>query len=463
VTAAFLSRKFRPGRRDAMSPVFLARLQFGLTAGFHFLFPPTTLGLTLVILILESLYIRKKADVYKDVSSFLIRVLAVVFVMGVATGIALEFAFGNNWSSYSRAVGDIFGAPLAAEGVFSFFLESVFIGILVFGRRRVSPRAYWLSAFLVFFASHLSGLWIIIANSWMQTPAGYAMEGGRAILTDFWQAALNPSTVVRFVHTILGGWITGSLVAAAIGAWYLLKKRAREKAVILLRTSTAVFLVTAILQLGSGHAHSIQVTKTQPEKMAAFEALWQTRTGAPFTVFGIPDEKNEKTHLAVRIPGLLSFLVGFDTATKVLGLNEFPANERPPVFLPFAGYHLMILLGLLFILMAVVGFVLIARKKLADSRWYLKLLIFAVPLPYLANELGWIAAEVGRQPWAVFRVLKTADAVSKVVPAGNILFSLVLFTAIYTLIAAAGLSIIFRLVRKGFDDLAPAAGPQGGL
>jgi cytochrome d ubiquinol oxidase subunit I len=446
-----------------MSPVFLARLQFGLTAGFHFLFPPTTLGLTLVILILESLYIRKKADVYKDVSSFLIRVLAVVFVMGVATGIALEFAFGNNWSSYSRAVGDIFGAPLAAEGVFSFFLESVFIGILVFGRRRVSPRAYWLSAFLVFFASHLSGLWIIIANSWMQTPAGYAMEGGRAILTDFWQAALNPSTVVRFVHTILGGWITGSLVAAAIGAWYLLKKRAREKAVILLRTSTAVFLVTAILQLGSGHAHSIQVTKTQPEKMAAFEALWQTRTGAPFTVFGIPDEKNEKTHLAVRIPGLLSFLVGFDTATKVLGLNEFPANERPPVFLPFAGYHLMILLGLLFILMAVVGFVLIARKKLADSRWYLKLLIFAVPLPYLANELGWIAAEVGRQPWAVFRVLKTADAVSKVVPAGNILFSLVLFTAIYTLIAAAGLSIIFRLVRKGFDDLAPAAGPQGGL
>jgi cytochrome d ubiquinol oxidase subunit I len=446
-----------------MSPVFLARLQFGLTAGFHFLFPPTTLGLTLVILILESLYIRKKADVYKDVSSFLIRVLAVVFVMGVATGIALEFAFGNNWSSYSRAVGDIFGAPLAAEGVFSFFLESVFIGILVFGRRRVSPRAYWLSAFLVFFASHLSGLWIIIANSWMQTPAGYAMEGGRAILTDFWQAALNPSTVVRFVHTILGGWITGSLVAAAIGAWYLLKKRAREKAVILLRTSTAVFLVTAILQLGSGHAHSIQVTKTQPEKMAAFEALWQTRTGAPFTVFGIPDEKNEKTHLAVRIPGLLSFPVGFDTATKVLGLNEFPANERPPVFLPFAGYHLMILLGLLFILMAVVGFVLIARKKLADSRWYLKLLIFAVPLPYLANELGWIAAEVGRQPWAVFRVLKTADAVSKVVPAGNILFSLVLFTAIYTLIAAAGLSIIFRLVRKGFDDLAPAAGPQGGL
>ena len=445
-----------------MNPVFLARLQFGLTAGFHFLFPPTTLGLSLVILILESLYIRKKDEIYKDVSSFLIRILAVVFVMGVATGIALEFAFGNNWSSYSRAVGDIFGAPLAAEGVFSFFLESVFIGILVFGRRRVSPKMYWLSAFLVFFASHLSGLWIIIANSWMQTPAGYALEGGRAVLTDFWRAAFNPSTVVRFIHTILGGWITGSLVAAGIAGWHLLKGRSREKAALLLRTSLIVFIVTAILQLGSGHLHSVQVTRTQPEKMAAFEALWQTQSGAPFTVFGIPDEKNEKTHLAVRIPRFLSFLVGFDMEARVLGLNEFPQDERPPVFLPFAGYHLMILLGLLFIAMAVWGAVLLARKRLGESRAYLKLIILAIPLPYLANELGWIAAEVGRQPWAVFRVLRTADAVSKVVPAGNILFSLILFAAIYTLIAAAGLSIILKLVRKGFDEPAPAA-PQGGL
>ncbi|MGZ7066271.1 MAG: cytochrome ubiquinol oxidase subunit I, partial [Candidatus Aminicenantales bacterium] len=344
-----------------MDPVFLARLQFGLTAGFHFLFPPTTLGLSLVILILESLYIRKKAGIYRDVSSFLIRILGVVFVMGVATGIALEFAFGNNWSTYSRAVGDIFGAPLAAEGVFSFFLESVFIGILVFGRRRVSPKMYWLSAFLVFFDSHLSGLWIIIANSWMQTPAGYAMEGGRAILTDFWRAAFNPSTVVRFVHTILGGWITGSLAAAGIAAWHLLKGRSREKSALVLRVSVIVFAVTAVLQLGSGHAHSIQVTRTQPEKMAAFEALWKTQSGAPFTIFGIPDEENEQTHFAVRIPRFLSFLVAFDMNTRVLGLNEFPKDERPPVFLPFAGYHLMILFGLLFIAMAVWGAVLLAR------------------------------------------------------------------------------------------------------
>jgi cytochrome d ubiquinol oxidase subunit I len=446
-----------------MSSVFLARLQFGLTAGFHFLFPPTTFGLTLLILILESRYLRKRDEVSRSVSDFLIRIFGVVFVMGVATGIALEFAFGNNWSTYSRTVGDIFGAPLAAEGVFSFFLESVFIGILVFGRKRVSPRAYWFSAFLVFFASHLSGLWIIIANSWMQTPAGFRMEGGRAVLTNFFQAAFNPSTVIRLVHTVLGGWITGSLAAAAIAAWYLLKDRARENAVLLLRSSLIVFIAASIFQLGSGHLHSVQVTRTQPEKMAAFEALWQTRTDAPFTLLGIPDEKHQQTHLAVRIPRLLSFLVGFDTSTKVLGLNDFPKDEQPPVFLPFAGYHLMIFFGILFILMAVWGLVLMLRKRLPGSRLYLKLLILAVPLPYLANELGWIAAEVGRQPWAVFRVLRTSDAVSKVVPAGNILFSLILFTVIYALIAAAGISIILRLVRRGFDSGPASAGPQGAL
>jgi cytochrome bd ubiquinol oxidase subunit I len=448
-----------------MNPVLLARLQFGLTAGFHFLFPPTTLGLTLVILILESLYLRTRAGIYKDVSAFLVRILGVVFVMGVATGIALEFAFGNNWSAYSRTVGDIFGAPLAAEGIFAFFLESIFIGVLLFGRRRISRAQYWLSAFLVFFASHLSGLWIIIANSWMQTPAGFRMEAGRAVLTDFGRAAFNPSTVVRFVHTVLGGWITGSLAAAGIAAWHLVKGRARAKAGLLLRTSLAVFVVTALLQLASGHFHSIQVARTQPEKMAAFEALWEGRTQAPFTLFGIPDEKAEKTRLAVRVPGLLSFLAGLDTGTRVQGLKEFPKDARPPVLLPFAGYHLMILLGLFFILTAVLGTALAARKRLADARWYLKLVVFSVPLPYCANELGWIAAEVGRQPWAVYRVLRTSEAVSAAVPAGNILFSLIMFTIIYTLIAAAGISIILRLVRHGLDEPAPVKegqSPPGG-
>jgi cytochrome d ubiquinol oxidase subunit I len=441
-----------------MDAVFLARLQFGFIAGFHFLFPPTTLGLSLIVFILETLYVRTKNEAYKRLSAYLVKVLGTVFVMGVATGISLEFAFGNNWAAYSRTVGDIFGAPLAAEAVFSFFLESVFLGILVFGRDRVKPKTYRLSAFLVFFGAHLSGLWIIIANSWMQTPAGFRLEGGRAVLTDFFAAAFNPSTVVRYVHTLLAGWLTGALVAMAVAAWLMLKGRSATAAAALMRVSLAVFAAAAILQLGSGHAHSMQVTKTQPEKMAAFEAQWKTMNGAPFTVFGIPDEANERTLLAVRIPKMLSLLVHFDPNGRVLGLEAFPRDERPPVFLPFAGYHLMILFGLLFILMAAWGLWLQARGKLAASRGFLRVLILAVPLPYLANELGWIAAEVGRQPWAVYKVLRTSDAASAVVPAGNIIFSLALFTLIYALIAAAGLAIILRTVRGGPDGGPSEAG-----
>jgi cytochrome d ubiquinol oxidase subunit I len=444
-----------------MSAVFLARFQFGLTAGFHFLFPPTTLGLSFLVFILETLYVRTKNGFYKDLSAYLVRILGIVFVMGVATGIALEFAFGNNWAAYSRTVGDVFGAPLAAEGVFAFFLESVFLGILVFGRERISPKTYRLSAFLVFFAAHLSGLWIIIANSWMQTPTGFRMEGGRAVLENFFQAAFNPSTIVRTVHTILGGWITGALVAMAIAAWLMLKGRVPAKAALLMKASLTVFAVSAVLQLGSGHAHSVQVTRTQPEKMAAFEALWETREGAPFTVFGIPDEKHEKTLLAVRIPKMLSLLVHFDPDSTVLGLDEFPKEERPPVFLPFASYHLMILFGLAFIALGAAGVWLQARKKLPSARRYLRLLLLAVPLSYLANELGWISAEVGRQPWAVYKVLRTSDAVSAVVPAGNIVFSLVLFTLIYALIGTAGLAIILRTIRGGPGDEPPDTGKRG--
>ena len=306
-----------------------------------------------------------------------------------------------------------------------------------------------MSSFLVFFASHLSGVWIIIANSWMQTPAGFKLEGGRAVLTNFLEAAFNPSTVVRFLHTVLGGWITGSLLVAAIGAWFLLKKKHLPQAKILFRTAFIVFAVSSFLQLGSGHAHSVQVAETQPEKMAAFEALWETTEGAPFAVFGIPDEQEEKTHLFIGIPKFLSFLIHFDFNAEVTGLDKFPKDERPPVFLPFSSYHLMILFGLLFLLFSLIGLALLFRKKIFDKRWFLKSLLFMLPLPYLANEFGWIAAEVGRQPWAVYRVLRTAEAASKVVPPGQILFSLILFLVVYTLMAVVGMAILLRMIKKG--------------
>ena len=283
----------------------------------------------------------------------------------------------------------------------------------------------------------------------MQTPAGFKIEGGRAILTNFFQAAINHSTLIRFIHTAIAGWITGSLLVAGISAWYLLKNRHIEYAKTLLRIALIIFIPTAVIQLFTGHAHSVQVAKTQPEKMAAYEALWETRTGAPLAIFGIPDARAQKTYFYIGIPKMLSFLVHFDSNAEIKGLNAFPADERPPVFLPFVSYHIMIWLGMLFIAIALTGSYLALRKKLWDSKWYLRVLLYSIPLPYLANEFGWIGTEVGRQPWAVYRVLRTADAASVVVPAGQILFTLIMFGLIYTFLFVIFLHVLIKFVRQG--------------
>lgn len=440
-----------------MDAILLSRIQFGVAAGFHFLFPPTTLGLTLVILVVESLYIKYNDEIYRRISDFLIKILALVFVLGTATGITLEFSFGTNWSNYSRVVGDIFGAPLAAEGVFAFFLESMFLGVLVFGRKKVSRKLFWWSAFFVFFGAHLSGLWIIIANSWMQTPAGYKMVNGVARLTNFFQAAVNHSTIERYFHTIAAGWITGSLLVAGIAAYYIIKNLYTEEAKILLKKAFTIFAIVSILQLFLGHFHSIEVAKYQPEKMAAFEALWESREGAPLAIFGIPDTEAKKTHFYIGIPKMLSYLIYFDPKAKVKGLNEFPRENWPPVFGTFLSYHLMIIFGGWFILLAIVGFYLMVRKKFLSSMWFLKLLLYSIPLPYLANTFGWIAAEVGRQPWAVYRIIRTKDAASVVVPAGQILFTLIFFILVYSLFLVVGILFLKKIIKKG-----PAEGLQQG-
>ena len=432
-----------------MDAVFLSRVQFAFTAGFHFIFPPLTLGIGLIILIYESLYIKTDKVVYKNISKFIVKIFALIFAIGVATGIVLEFSFGTNWSSYSRMVGDIFGAPLAAEGVLAFFLESVFIGVLLFGREKVSKQVYWLSAFLVFFGSHLSGLWIIIANSWMQTPAGFAMEGGRAVLTDFFAAAVNHSTMQRYLHTIVGGWMSGSLFLAGISSWYILKKRDLDYAKPILKVSLIVFIITSFLQFGTGHMHAVQVAKTQPAKMASFEGLWESAEGAGLSVFGIPDEDEKTTHGDIRIPKLLSIMIYGDPNSKVHGLNEFPKELRPPLFITFQAYHVMIGLGGLFALISAFGIFLLMRKKLFESEWYLKILLLAIPLPLVSNEVGWMAAEIGRQPWAVYNVLKTADAASVVVPAWQILATIIMFTLLYAILFLFFIKFLVALIKKG--------------
>ncbi len=438
-----------------MDVVLLARIQFALTVGFHFIFPPLTLGLTLIVVILESFFAKTRDEIYRKLSALLVKIVGLVFVLGTATGIVLEFAFGNNWAGYSRVVGDIFGAPLAAEGIFAFFLESVFLGILIFGRERVSNKAYWWSAVFVCLGAHLSGLWIIIANSWMQTPAGFEMVNGKAVLTDFFAAAINHSSMIRFFHTIIGGWITGAVVVGAIAGWYLLKNRFVEYAKKLLVIAVALFALTSVLQLVHGHLHALQVSKTQPEKMAAFEALWTTQKGAPMSLFGIPDQKNKTTHFEIKIPSLLSYLIHFDWHAEVKGLDAFPEDEIPPVLITYSSYHIMIALGMFFIGFSLLGGLLVVLNKIWTARWYFIGLIFLAPLTILAMEVGWIAAEVGRQPWVVYRVLKTADAVSKVVPAWQIVFSLIMFTVIYGLLLVVFLKVFFKIVNKGPETLAP--------
>ncbi len=440
-----------------MSVVLLCRLQFALAIGFHFLFPPTTLALTLAIVILEILAARRHASErqrVRDLSRFLVRLLGLVFVLGTATGIVMEFSFGTNWARYSRFVGDIFGAPLAAEAVFAFFLESVFLGVLVFGRERISARAFRWSAGLVFLGAHLSAFWIVAANSWMQTPAGFTIEAGRARLSDFYAALFNPSTLIRFLHTVLASWITGSLLLLAIAAWYLLRERQAEAARILFRLALSIFAAASLLQLGSGHIHSRQVAHTQPEKMAAFEALWKTQARAPLTLFCIPDEEREENHFYLGVSGMLSFLIYGEAQSTVAGLNSVPRADRPPVLLSYTMYHLMFFIGFWFIGLALWGIYLALKRRFFSSRFYLKLLFFSVPLGYVACEAGWIAAEVGRQPWAVYRVLRTAAAASSSLAAGQVLATLILFALLYVFIFIVFVKVLLKIIRQGPEQAA---------
>ena len=432
-----------------MDALLLARIQFAFTIGFHFLFPAMTLGTALIILISETLHLVKKDDIYRKITDFLARLLGLIFVVGAATGIVMEFSFGTNWSEYSRAVGDIFGPILAAEGIIAFFLESVFIGVLIFGRKKVSPGVYWVAALLVFVGGHLSAFWIIVANSWMQTPAGYEISAaGKVILTDFSAAVFNPSTVNRFLHTVLATWITSAVMVCGIAGYYVRKGLHGETARTMLKIGIILFAITPLLQLGAAHSHAIQVINTQPVKAAAMEGLFNTTRGADIYVMGYVDEAKEKTY-GIYIPKGLSFLYNFDFNSEIKGLNDVPKENWPPVNLVFQSYHIMVGLGMIFIVLGLLGAWLLWTGKLYTAKWYLFWLPFLIPLPHLAHETGWISAEVGRQPWIIYGLMKTANAASVVVSAGEIVFSLVMFSLIYLLLFVMFVLLFVKIVKQG--------------
>lgn len=417
-----------------MDPVFLARIQFAFTVGFHYIFPPLTIGLGWMIFWYVSKNCRTGNTVYRQLARFWTRIFAITFACGVATGITMEFQFGTNWAAYSRFVGDVFGAPLAAEGVFAFFLESSFLAILLYGEQRVSKRVYRLSSFLVAFGATLSAFWIVVANSWQQTPAGHRIVNGRAELIDIWAAIFNPSSLYRYSHVIAGALVVGTFFILSGSAIMLLRSRHEEFAKLSLKTALIPAFLSVVLVMSVGHSHALQVTRNQPLKMAVYEGLWDTQAGAPLLLFGIPDAQAERTNAAIQIPGLLSYLIGFSRNTVVKGIKEFPAEDRPPVSLTSLSFHAMVYMGGWLLLITTAGLYLRWRERLFSNRLYLFLTALSLPLPFLANQTGWIAAEVGRQPWIVYNLMRTKDAISSTVSAGQIMASLVLFALIYSLI-----------------------------
>lgn len=435
-----------------LDPLLLSRIQFGLTIGFHFLFPPLTIGLAWLLVVVEGLGWRRNDENYIRAGKFFGKILGLTFVVGVATGIVMEFQFGTNWAEYSKFVGDIFGAPLAAEAIFAFFLESTFLALYLFGRERVSQGVHWFSILMVSIGATISAFWIIVANSWQQTPAGFVIKNGRAELTDFYAAIINASTWNRFSHTMTACFICGSLLMAGISAYLLLKDRGNGVARKTLRLGLIVGLIASLVALyPTGDNSARQVAQTQPEKLATFEGLIHTQKRAPLLIFGIPSDNPPRIDYVVQIPGMLSYLAFDDIDASVEGIENLrkDGHPTPPLAPVFISFHLMVGLGTLFILLNGWGVWLLLRGRLEKTRWFLRLLPWAVPLPLAACELGWIVAEMGRQPWVVYRILKTADAYSTNVSGAEILFSIIGFSSIYLALGGLYLFVLFKMVKQG--------------
>ena len=430
----------------------LSRLQFAMTIGFHFFFPPLSIGLGWLLVIFEWIGWRKNDDSYVRIGKFFGKILALTFAVGVATGVVMEFQFGTNWAQYSKFVGDIFGAPLAAEGLFAFFLESGFLGLYLFGRERVSRGMHWFSALMVAVGATISAFWILVANSWQQTPAGYVVQNGRAELTDFGTAVFNPSTLPRLLHTVDAALIAGAFMVVGVSAYLILKNKEAELAKKSLRIAAIFGLIVSLLEVFPfGHIHGQQVAQTQPEKFAAIQGLYTSETGAPLVMFAVPinPPPELKARVEMPVPGLLSWLAFGDARARIRGLNDFPKDEIPPLFLTFVSYHNMVILGMYFIFIMLMTVYKVYRNTLWESKKLLKVLVWSIPLPLFACQLGWIAAEVGRQPWIVYKLMRTKDAFSATLSGGEVLFSLILFAIIYLALGVLYLYILTREINHG--------------
>ncbi len=439
-----------------MDALYLSRLQFTATTIFHFFFVPLTLGLSILVAAMETQYARTGDETYLKMTKFWGKLFLINFAVGVVTGITLEFQFGTNWSGYSAFVGDIFGSLLAIEATAAFFLESTLIGVWVFGWKKLSRKAHAAVMWLVAGASNLSAIWILTANGWMQQPVGYAVQNGRAELTDFAAVVFNTFSILQILHVVPAALLLAAFFVMGVSAYHLLKKQNTDFFTRSFRMALAVGTVMAFWVVIEGDFHAKHVTRTQPAKLAAMESLWDTTAGAPVYLLAVPDEANERNAVEIgAIPGLLSFLGHGDFSAEVKGLKEVPRDERPPVLLTFLSFRVMVGLGTYFLLMTILGFFI--RKRLAENRWYLRLMMVSIPLPFLAHTAGWVVAEVGRQPWIVYGLMKTADAVSPIA-ASQVAVSLVAFILVYGLLGGVGYYLMGRYALLGPDALAVKAG-----
>ncbi|MBI1267221.1 MAG: cytochrome ubiquinol oxidase subunit I [Cryomorphaceae bacterium] len=434
----------------------LARLQFAFTIAFHYIYPPLSIGLGLIMVIFESLYIRTKNPDYHILAKFWTKIFALTFGIGVVTGIVMEFEFGTNWAVYSRYVGDIFGSALAAEGIFAFALESGFLGILLFGWNRVKPLVHLISTIGVFLGSMFSAVWIVVANSWQQTPAGYHIVGtgfnARAEITDFWAMVFNPSSVDRLTHVWLGAFLSGAFLVMSVHAYYLVKGRHLDISKRAFKIALVVATVVSLGQLFTGHQSADGVAVNQPAKLAALEGHFEANAPADMYLFGYVDKENQTVN-GLKIPGGLSFLISNNFDTPVKGLNAFPEDERPSqVNAIFQFYHLMVIIGISLIGLTLYASYLWLRGRLFDKRWLLYVFVFAAILPQIANQVGWFAAEMGRQPWVVYGLLRTSEAFSQSVSANQIVFSLVLFALVYLLLFILFIYLLNKKIKHGPDD-----------
>ncbi|MBF0120534.1 MAG: cytochrome ubiquinol oxidase subunit I [Desulfobacterales bacterium] len=430
-----------------MDVTMLSRLQFAAATMFHFLFVPLTLGLSIFLAIMESRYAKTGDETYLTMTRFWGKIFIINFALGIVTGITLEFQFGTNWGKYSTYVGDIFGSLLAIEATTSFFLESTLIGVWIFGWKKLSKKAHARVMWLIAFASSFSAVWILTANAWMQHPVGYVIRNGRPELFDFTAILFQRFAILEILHTLSAAYILSAFFVMGVSSYYLIQKKHINIFTKSFRIALSFALICSFFIILEGHMHASDLALKQPAKLAAMDSHWETSKAAPVYLFTLPDEKNEKNKIQILpIPGMLSLLAFHDINAEVKGLKSFPKEERPPVLITSFAFKGMVGLAMYFVLISLIGF--FKRNRLSESPGFLKIILFSIPLPYIAIELGWIMAEVGRQPWIVYGLLKTKDAASQI-QTMQVWVTLSAFILIYGLLGAAGAYLIVKHIKKG--------------